>query len=85
MGNAAVECATGAPLTDSAVGASTTAWPNSTSSPPSSLLECAHLGEAVRQRKLVGLTVDLQLLAHISPLGWSRILLTGEYRWAKRR
>ena len=39
-GKAAVECAIGGPLTDSAVRASTTAWPNSTSSPPSSLLEC---------------------------------------------
>ena len=24
-------------------------------------------------------------LAHISPLGWAHILLTGEYRWPKRR
>ena len=37
----------------------------------------AHLGEAVRQRKRVGLTVEPELLA--------RILLTGEYRWPKRR
>ncbi|UBR49751.1 Tn3 family transposase [Halomonas sp. FeN2] len=22
-----------------------------------------------------------ELLAHISPLGWAHILLTGEYRW----
>ncbi len=45
----------------------------------------AHLGEAVRQRRLVGLTVDPELLAHISPLGWGHILLAGEYRWPKRR
>ena len=45
----------------------------------------AHLGEAVRQRKLAGLTVEPELLAHISPLGWGHILLTGEYRWPKRR
>ena len=44
-----------------------------------------HLGEAIRQRKHAGLTVELELLAHISPLGWSHILLTGEYRWPKRR
>ena len=40
----------------------------------------AHLGEAVRQRKHAGLTVEPELLAHISPLGWAHILLTGEYR-----
>ena len=45
----------------------------------------AHLGEAVRQRRLTGLTVEPELLAHISPLGWGHILLTGEYRWPKRR
>ena len=26
-----------------------------------------------------------ELLARISPLGWAYILLTGEYRWPKRR
>ena len=45
----------------------------------------AHLGEAVRQRRPAGLTVEPELLAHISPLGWGHILLTGEYRWPKRR
>ena len=45
----------------------------------------AHLGEAVRRRKHAGLTVEPELLAHISPLGWAHILLTGEYRWPKRR
>ena len=45
----------------------------------------AHAGEAVRQRKLAGLTVEPELLAHISPLGWGHILLTREYRWPKRR
>ena len=37
----------------------------------------AHLGEAVRPRKRVGLTVEPELLA--------RIPLTGEYQWPKRR
>ena len=37
----------------------------------------AHLGEAVKQRKHAGLTAEPKLLAHI--------LLTGEYRWPKRR
>ena len=36
-----------------------------------------HLDEAVRQQKPAGLTVEPELLAHI--------LLTGEYRWTKRR
>ena len=45
----------------------------------------AHLGEAIRQRNHAGLTVEPDLLAHISPLGWSYISLTGEYRWPKRR
>ena len=44
-----------------------------------------HLGEAVRQRKHAGLNVEPELLAHISPLGWAHIRLTGEYRWPKRR
>ena len=41
------------------------------------------LGEAVRQRKRAGLPVEPELLAHISPLGWAHILLTGEYRWPR--
>lgn len=44
-----------------------------------------HLGEAIGQRQLDGLTVAPELLAHISPQGWGHILLTGEYRWPKRR
>ena len=43
------------------------------------------VGEAVRQRKRAGRPVEPDLLAHISPLGWGHILLTGEYRWPKRR
>ena len=27
--------------------------------------------------------VPPELLAHISPLGWAHILLTGEYRWPR--
>ena len=45
----------------------------------------AYLGEAVRQRKLAGLTVEPELLPYISHLGWVHILLTREYRWPKRR
>ncbi len=43
------------------------------------------LGEAVLQRKRAGLSVEPGLLAHISPLGWAHIPLTGEYRWPRIR
>jgi TnpA family transposase len=45
----------------------------------------AKLGKAVHQRKNAGLPVPPELLAHTSPLGWAHILLTGEYRWSKKR
>lgn len=40
-----------------------------------------HLGHAVAERRNEGLDVPPELLAHISPLGWAHILLTGEYLW----
>ena len=40
-----------------------------------------HLGQAVAARKHAGFGGPPELLAHISPLGWAHILLTGEYRW----
>ena len=43
-----------------------------------------HLGLAVNNRRREGVDVSPSLLAHISPLGWAHILLTGEYRWPKR-
>lgn len=43
-----------------------------------------HLGHAVTQRMQDGLDCPAELLAHISPLGWAHIRLTGEYRWPKR-
>ncbi|XOK15669.1 Tn3 family transposase (plasmid) [Agrobacterium tumefaciens] len=42
-----------------------------------------HLGHAVAERRNEGLDVPPELLAHISPLGWAHILLTGEYLWPK--
>ena len=42
-----------------------------------------HLHDAVEARRRDGLDVPPELLAHISPLGWAHILLTGEYRWPK--
>ncbi|MBC7285923.1 Tn3 family transposase, partial [Hoeflea sp.] len=44
-----------------------------------------HLHDAVDQRRRDGLDVPPELLAHISPLGWAYILLTGEYRWPKEQ
>lgn len=41
----------------------------------------AHLERAIENRRNEGLDVPPELLAHISPLGWAHILLTGEYLW----
>lgn len=41
------------------------------------------LGNAVARRQRAGLDCPPELLAHISPLGWAHIILTGEYRWRK--
>ena len=43
-----------------------------------------YLGQAVAARRRAGLDCSHELLAHISPLGWAHILLTGEYRWKKQ-
>ena len=43
------------------------------------------LGVAAAKRQNAGLDCSPDLLAHISPLGWAHILLTGEYRWRKVR
>ncbi len=37
-----------------------------------------HLGQAVASRRHNGLNCSPNLLAHISPLGWAHVLLTGE-------
>ena len=39
------------------------------------------LGEAVFARREAGLEIPAKLVAHVSPLGWEHINLTGEYRW----
>ena len=41
------------------------------------------LGEIVGARTRQGAPVSPDLLAHVSPLGWEHINLTGEYRWPK--
>ena len=41
------------------------------------------LGEVVANQKRDGKLLSPDLLAHVSPLGWAHINLTGEYRWPK--
>lgn len=41
------------------------------------------LGEVVDRRAVDGIIIPPDLLAHVSPLGWEHINLTGEYRWPK--
>ena len=41
------------------------------------------LGDVVSSRAANGAAVPPDLLAHVSPLGWEHINLTGEYRWPK--
>jgi hypothetical protein len=41
------------------------------------------LGEVVNSRTVGGTAIPPHLLAHVSPLGWEHINLTGEYRWPK--
>ena len=65
------------PRKDSTTGSPTsTCWPRSSSN-----WNTRKLGEAVFTRKNAGLDVPAEFLAHVSPLGWEHINLTGEYRW----
>ena len=41
------------------------------------------LGEVVANQKRDGKLLSPDLLAHVSPLGWEHINLTGEYRWPR--
>jgi len=43
-----------------------------------------HLGQAVANRRRNGLDCSPDLLAHISPFGWTHIHLTGECRWPNK-
>src|SRR6266446_9325976 len=40
-----------------------------------------YLDRAVRQLRAQGATVPDDLLAHVAPLGWEHIGLTGDYVW----
>lgn len=41
-----------------------------------------HLGEAVTALRRHGYDVPRQLLAHVWPLAWDHINLTGDYTWS---
>ena len=41
------------------------------------------LSDAVFAKRKAGLAIPTELLAHVSPLGWEHINLTGEYRWPR--
>jgi hypothetical protein len=42
-----------------------------------------YLDRAVRQLRAQGVVVPDDLLAHVAPLGWEHIGLTGDYLWAE--
>jgi TnpA family transposase len=44
-----------------------------------------YLDRAVRQLRAQGVAVPDDLLAHIAPLGWEHIALTGDYLWSTAR
>ena len=41
-----------------------------------------YLARAVHQLRAQGFTVPNDLLAHVAPLGWEHIALTGDYVWS---
>ncbi len=41
------------------------------------------VGEVFANQKSDGKLLSPEMLAHVSPLGWEHINLTGEYRWPK--
>lgn len=40
-----------------------------------------HLGRIINEMALKGIIIPSEQLAHLSPLGWEHIILTGYYRW----
>ena len=49
------------------------------------LWNTVYLGRAIDDLKAQGLSVDDNLLEHLSPLGWEHINLTGDYVWRQNR
>lgn len=44
----------------------------------------AYLGSAVEEIRRRGTPIDPAMLSRLSPLGWDRINLTGDYVWSDR-
>ena len=42
-----------------------------------------HLGNIINDMKQQGINVPSEKPAHLSPLGWEHIILTGFYKWGK--
>ena len=42
-----------------------------------------HLGRIIHDMKQLGIHISSEKLAHLSPLGWEHIILTGFYKWGK--
>ncbi len=40
-----------------------------------------YLDQAVQQLRTQGVSIPDELLAHVAPLGWEHIALTGDYNW----
>jgi TnpA family transposase len=40
-----------------------------------------HLGRVIQDMRQNGITISPEQLAHLSPLGWEHIILTGYYKW----
>jgi len=48
------------------------------------LFNCRYLGRAVDELGCQGSPIDPAMLSRLSPLGWDRINLTGDYVWSDR-
>ena len=48
------------------------------------LFNCRYLGRAVDEMRRRGSPIDPAILSRLSPLGWERINLTGDYVWSDR-
>lgn len=46
------------------------------------LFNCRYLNQAVTELRRRGTPIDPAMLSRLSPLGWDRINLTGDYVWS---
>ena len=49
------------------------------------LWNTVYLDQAVRHLRSQGVSVPDELLAHVAPLGWEHVALTGDYDWNTAR